>query len=59
MLTQGEMKKKKHSIYVMFKSKIKAKMEDDKVGCPFTVTIKIAADPGCILIGLLGLDVVN
>lgn len=53
------MKKSKHSFYVTFKSKIKAKMEDDKVGCLFTVTLKIAADPGCILIGLLGLNVVN
>lgn len=41
------------------KSKIKVKMEDDKFGCPFTVSLKIAADPCCILIGLLGLNVVN
>lgn len=59
MLTRGEMKKSKHSFYVTFKSKIQAKMEDDKVGCPFTVPLKIAADPGCILIALLGLNVVN
>lgn len=53
------MEKSKHPFYVKVKSKIKAKMEDDKVGCPFTVTLKIAADPGCILIVLLGLNVVN
>lgn len=53
------MEKSKHPFYVKVKSKIKAKMEDDKVGCPFTVTLKIAADPGCILIILLGLNVVN
>lgn len=44
------MEKSKRSFYVTFKSKIKAKMEGDKVVCPFTVTLKIAADPGCILI---------